>query len=214
MRVRVFYHDKCFDGACSASLFTRFHRECIAPDASYELSRAGAPRRRALRRERVHGRRECHRGLQVLGVAAHHLVVRSPPVGIPDAAGSRELSGLPARPGLRGAQVLRSPLHLVHQFSGPHRQNALRVRHRSGGGADSLGRHRGRRKVREPRGRSGDGRAGHEAHADHRGRAGSGVHSAADSAADGDAAGRSLEPAVCGGTAAAAARAPPSRRWN
>ena len=36
MRVRVFYHDKCFDGACSASLFTRFHRECIAAGASYE----------------------------------------------------------------------------------------------------------------------------------------------------------------------------------
>ncbi len=31
MLVRVFYHDKCFDGACSASIFTRFHRECIAP---------------------------------------------------------------------------------------------------------------------------------------------------------------------------------------
>jgi len=46
LRVRVFYHDKCFDGACSASLFTRFHRECIAPDASYEyhglVHRAGA----------------------------------------------------------------------------------------------------------------------------------------------------------------------------
>jgi len=44
--VRVFYHDKCFDGACSASLFTRFHRECIAADASYEywglVHRAGA----------------------------------------------------------------------------------------------------------------------------------------------------------------------------
>jgi len=44
--VRVFYHDKCFDGACSASLFTRFHRECIAPHASYEyhglVHRAGA----------------------------------------------------------------------------------------------------------------------------------------------------------------------------
>jgi hypothetical protein len=26
---RVFYHDKCFDGACSAAMFTRFHRECI-----------------------------------------------------------------------------------------------------------------------------------------------------------------------------------------
>ncbi len=46
MRVRVFYHDKCFDGACSASLFTRFHRECIAPEASYDyhglVHRAGA----------------------------------------------------------------------------------------------------------------------------------------------------------------------------
>ena len=46
MRVRVFYHDKCFDGACSASLFTRFHRECIAGGASYEyhglVHRAGA----------------------------------------------------------------------------------------------------------------------------------------------------------------------------
>ncbi len=46
MRVRVFYHDKCFDGACSASLFTRFHRECIDPGASYEfhglVHRAGA----------------------------------------------------------------------------------------------------------------------------------------------------------------------------
>ncbi len=46
MQVRVFYHDKCFDGACSASLFTRFHRECVRPGASYEyhglVHRAGA----------------------------------------------------------------------------------------------------------------------------------------------------------------------------
>jgi hypothetical protein len=46
LNVRVFYHDKCFDGACSASLFTRFHRECITPDAVYEyhglVHRAGA----------------------------------------------------------------------------------------------------------------------------------------------------------------------------
>jgi hypothetical protein len=46
LRVRVFYHDKCFDGACSASLFTRFHRECVAAGASYEyhglVHRAGA----------------------------------------------------------------------------------------------------------------------------------------------------------------------------
>ena len=46
MNVRVFYHSKCFDGACSASLFARFHRECVTPNASYEfcglLHRAGA----------------------------------------------------------------------------------------------------------------------------------------------------------------------------
>ena len=46
MQVRVFYHDKCFDGACSASLFTRFHRERIATGANYEyhglVHRAGA----------------------------------------------------------------------------------------------------------------------------------------------------------------------------
>ncbi len=46
LRVRVFYHDKCFDGACSASLFARFHREKINGAASYEfhglVHRAGA----------------------------------------------------------------------------------------------------------------------------------------------------------------------------
>jgi hypothetical protein len=43
---RVFYHDKCFDGACSASLFTRFHRECVGGADGYEyrglVHRAGA----------------------------------------------------------------------------------------------------------------------------------------------------------------------------
>lgn len=46
MQVRVFYHDKCFDGACSASLFTRFHRECVTKGAAYSyhglVHRAGA----------------------------------------------------------------------------------------------------------------------------------------------------------------------------
>ena len=44
--MRVFYHDHCFDGACSASLFTRFHRECIGGAAGYEyrglVHRAGS----------------------------------------------------------------------------------------------------------------------------------------------------------------------------
>lgn len=46
LNCRVFYHDRCFDGACSASLFTRFHRECIgtATEYSYQglVHRAGS----------------------------------------------------------------------------------------------------------------------------------------------------------------------------
>ncbi len=37
--MKVLYHDNCFDGACSASLFTRFYRECI--DAGVEFSYGG-----------------------------------------------------------------------------------------------------------------------------------------------------------------------------
>ncbi len=46
MRVRVFYHDKCFDGASSAALFCRFYRERIRSDVDFVFSgllhRAGA----------------------------------------------------------------------------------------------------------------------------------------------------------------------------
>jgi hypothetical protein len=46
LQVRVFYHDKCFDGASSAALFSRFYRERIRGDAEFEFTglvhRAGA----------------------------------------------------------------------------------------------------------------------------------------------------------------------------
>jgi len=46
VRVRVFYHDKCFDGASSAALFSRFYRERIRTDVDFEFTglvhRAGA----------------------------------------------------------------------------------------------------------------------------------------------------------------------------
>ncbi|MGA7685326.1 MAG: phosphoesterase [Terriglobales bacterium] len=38
MRVRVFYHDKCFDGACSAALFSRFYRERVRGDVDFVYS--------------------------------------------------------------------------------------------------------------------------------------------------------------------------------
>ena len=46
MKCGVFYHDHCFDGACSASVFTRFHRECIGTVQEFSyiglMHRAGA----------------------------------------------------------------------------------------------------------------------------------------------------------------------------
>jgi hypothetical protein len=46
LQVRVFYHDKCFDGASSAALFSRFYRERIRSDVDFIftglLHRAGA----------------------------------------------------------------------------------------------------------------------------------------------------------------------------
>jgi len=46
LKVRVFYHDKCFDGASSAALFSRFYRERIRTDVDFVFSgllhRAGA----------------------------------------------------------------------------------------------------------------------------------------------------------------------------
>jgi len=46
LRVRVFYHDKCFDGASAAALFSRFYRERIRGDVDFVYSgllhRAGA----------------------------------------------------------------------------------------------------------------------------------------------------------------------------
>ena len=46
LNCRIFYHDHCFDGACSASLFTRFHRECIGTASHFDyhglMHRAGS----------------------------------------------------------------------------------------------------------------------------------------------------------------------------
>ena len=46
MRIKVFFHDKCFDGTCSAALFARFYQERIREDAQFTFSgllhRAGA----------------------------------------------------------------------------------------------------------------------------------------------------------------------------
>ncbi len=38
MRVRLFYHDRCFDGACSAAVFADFYRSRFDPSADFVLT--------------------------------------------------------------------------------------------------------------------------------------------------------------------------------
>jgi hypothetical protein len=38
LKLKVFYHDRCFDGASSAALFSRFYRERITGDVEFEFS--------------------------------------------------------------------------------------------------------------------------------------------------------------------------------
>jgi len=38
MRVRILYHDHCFDGAASAAFFSRFHEEKFSPGAQFEFT--------------------------------------------------------------------------------------------------------------------------------------------------------------------------------
>jgi hypothetical protein len=38
LKLKVFFHDRCFDGASSAALFSRFYRERISSDVAFEFS--------------------------------------------------------------------------------------------------------------------------------------------------------------------------------
>ena len=38
MKVHVFFHDRCFDGAASAAVFTRFYEACIHPGAEFRYT--------------------------------------------------------------------------------------------------------------------------------------------------------------------------------
>jgi hypothetical protein len=37
MHVRILYHDRCFDGACSAAIFGHFFRSRMNPSAEFSL---------------------------------------------------------------------------------------------------------------------------------------------------------------------------------
>ena len=119
MRVRVFYHDKCFDGACSASLFTRFHRECIDSEAAYEyhglVHRAGAlfDESEFTGDENAIVDFKYSASPKITWWFDHHQSAFLTPAG-----SGQHFRACQQDPDLRRAQVLRSRLHLLHGFSG------------------------------------------------------------------------------------------------
>jgi len=38
IQIRLFFHDKCFDGAASSAVFVRFYRECVRRDAQFHFT--------------------------------------------------------------------------------------------------------------------------------------------------------------------------------
>ena len=38
MKLRLCFHDRCFDGAASSAVFSRFYRECINPGAQFRYT--------------------------------------------------------------------------------------------------------------------------------------------------------------------------------
>jgi hypothetical protein len=38
IQIRLFFHDKCFDGAASSAVFVRFYHECVRRDAQFHFT--------------------------------------------------------------------------------------------------------------------------------------------------------------------------------
>ncbi len=150
MRVKVFYHDKCFDGACSASLFTRFHRECIAKDATYEyhglVHRAGAlfDESEFTGDENAIVDFKYSASPRITWWFDHHLSAFLTP------ADHENFLACQKDPVCGSRKFFDPNVHVLHELSGSHWFDKVRIQHGACGGHDSLGQHCGWRAVREP----------------------------------------------------------------
>ena len=165
MRVRVLYHDHCFDGAASAAYFTRFMR---APST---------PKRNIVYTGMAHKASQLFEdGLFDGDVNAivdfkyssdprltwwfdHHQSAFLTP---------EDAAELP--PGPQRAQALRSVVQILHLVHLRRRPGALRFRRGRSGPSRRLGQHHRRRAISGRQNRRRTGCAGHEADAGDRGR--------------------------------------------
>ena len=150
MRVRILYHDHCFDGAASAAFFSRFLEGKFHPDARFEYTGLAHKASQLFEPGHVRRRRERHRGLQVLHRSASELVVRPSSERLPDPRGRRTFPPRYQRP-----ENVRPQFPLLHQVHRHGGAGAIRLRCARSGGAGGVGRYRRRRAVRlAPRKRS------------------------------------------------------------
>ena len=198
MQVRVFYHDKCFDGACSASLFTRFHQECITRDASYEyhglVHRAGAlfDESEFTGDENAIVDFKYSPSPRITWWFDHHQSAFLTPADHENFLACQRDPSCAARkffdPNYTSCTSFLA--HIAKTKYGFDTAPVAELIH----WADIVD----GAKYESPEVGSRDGRAGDEADVDHRGHRGSKVHSEADSAVDGNATGGDSETAVCG----------------
>jgi hypothetical protein len=175
VRIKVFYHDKCFDGACSAALFTRFYRERIREHAEFEyqglVHRAGALFDEAdfTGDENAIVDFKYSSSPRVTWWFDHHQSAFLTPE---DASHFEHEQST--------TKFYDPELPLLHQIHCRGDGAALRLQSRAGRGDDRVGRHHRRSAVRQSAGGGGDENAGHQAdHAD-RVQPGPAIHSQPD----------------------------------
>ena len=117
MRIRILYHDHCFDGAASAAFFSRFMEDKFHPGAEFLYTGMAHQAVADLCGRPLRWRRERDRRFQVLGQPEADVVVRPSPERVSVTRGRGALATDQDR-----EEALRPEfpvLHAVHLHGGP-----------------------------------------------------------------------------------------------
>ena len=141
-KVRVLYHDNCFDGVSSAAVFSRFYTGRIGSRRRDRVRRPHAQSRPADRARTVRRRRKRHCRFQVQRLGQADLVVRSSRERVSFAAGRSAFPARHERP-----EISRSELQVLHEVHRARDAERFQLSAAGSRGTDLLGRHHRRRAV-------------------------------------------------------------------
>ena len=160
MRVRILYHDHCFDGAASAAYFTRFMQGAFYPDAEYVYTGMAHKASQLFEDGLFDGDVNAIVDFKYSSDPRltwwfdHHQSAFLTP---------RRRREFP--PGSQRPQALRSFVQILHLVHLHRRQGPFRFRRARSGATGPLGQHHRRRAISGRQDRRRTGRAGHEADA-------------------------------------------------